>query len=254
MALLRRSSLLLTASALMMLPVVLAACGDDDDPSGQSAAQTTVATAGAASTTTAPPSDADTLEWHRLELGIASTYVLVRGDDVAVVDPGVPGTETKLEPELKKLGYEWGDVDAVVATHQHNDHAGAVDATLQAATGATGYAGTGDVAAITSTKPLTGLDDGDTVFGMQVVGAPGHTPGSIVLYDEASGVLIVGDTFNRDGDAIAGPRPQFTADMAQAEASLRKLAQLNFDIALFGHAAPLEQGADDALAAYVATL
>ena len=60
--------------------------------------------------------------WHRLELGGASTYVLVRGDEVAVIDAGLAGSETKLEPELQKLGYEWSDIDHVVTTHRHPDH------------------------------------------------------------------------------------------------------------------------------------
>jgi glyoxylase-like metal-dependent hydrolase (beta-lactamase superfamily II) len=89
---------------------------------------------------------------------------------------------------------------------------------------------------------------------MEVIATPGHTPGSICLLDRETGVLVVGDAFNRDGTAVSGPRPEFTADLAQAESSLRKLAELPFETVLFGHAEPLEGSAGDALDAYVASL
>lgn len=38
------------------------------------------------------------------------------------------------------------------------------------------------------------LNDGDEVFGWKVIHTPGHSPGSICLYNKAENILISGDT------------------------------------------------------------
>lgn len=38
------------------------------------------------------------------------------------------------------------------------------------------------------------LNDGDEVFGWKVINTPGHSPGSICLYNKAENILISGDT------------------------------------------------------------
>lgn len=89
-------------------------------------------------------------------------------------------------PHILRRLVEGHDVQAIVTTHQHFDHIGAL-ADVAVATGARLFAGTPDVAAIRSEAdaPSEGVWDGDTIaFGtesIEVIGLVGHTPGSIAL-------------------------------------------------------------------------
>jgi len=86
-------------------------------------------------------------------------------------------------------------------------------------------------------RPDSLLKDGDEVAGLRVIHIPGHTPGSIALYDGT--LLFSGDTLNVREGRVQGPPPQYTADMRQAIASVRKLLSLKFDVLLPGHGDPV---------------
>ena len=74
---------------------------------------------------------------------------------------------------------------------------------------------------------------------MGVIGTPGHTPGSISLFDVDTGLLVAGDSINGDGaGGLLGPNDQFSADMATATASVGTLAALMPTTAAFGHGGP----------------
>ena len=53
---------------------------------------------------------------------------------------------------------------------------------------------------------------------------------------------------------VAGSFPQFTADAALANDSVRRLAQLTFNTLLVGHGDPIEDMADTAVADLAASL
>jgi glyoxylase-like metal-dependent hydrolase (beta-lactamase superfamily II) len=53
---------------------------------------------------------------------------------------------------------------------------------------------------------------------------------------------------------LSGPNPQYTADMAQAQESVKKLAKLKFERAFFGHGDPIEKSAAQAIAKLAASL
>ena len=87
------------------------------------------------------------------------------------------------------------------------------------------------------------LKEGDEVSGLTVIHVPGHTPGSIALYDRARKVMFSGDTLRFVGGKLEGPSEKFSADLAQARKSVEKLKPLDFDILLGGHGEPLKGGA-----------
>lgn len=53
---------------------------------------------------------------------------------------------------------------------------------------------------------------------------------------------------------LSGSNPQYTTNMAQANESIKKLAALKFEKAVFGHGEPIEQGASAAVAKLAGTL
>jgi glyoxylase-like metal-dependent hydrolase (beta-lactamase superfamily II) len=140
-------------------------------------------------------------------------------------------------------------VGHVILTHHHNDHAGSIRTVLTSAPDATAYAGAEDIAAVAVERPLTAVDDGDSVFDLQIVATPGHTAGSISVFDPIAGVLVAGDALRTEGGMPAAPGGQFTVDMDEARASIVKLGGLSFETLLVGHGNPIEGGASRLVAA-----
>ncbi len=197
-----------------------------------------------------PAAPGEGVTWERVDLGFVSAYVLARAGEAAVVDTGTAGSEDDIAAALERIGLGWDAVGHVIATHLHSDHVGSLPAVLEAAPDATGYAGPEDLPAISSPRPLVAVADGDDVFGLRIIGTPGHTPGSISVLDEAGGILVVGDAMGTSSGAVQGSNPQFTADMDAAVASVAKLGTFEFETLLVGHGDPIVGGASDLVAAY----
>ena len=140
--------------------------------------------------------EAPDLRWERVSLGFVSAYVLARGREVAIVDTGSPGSAGQIGEALVNLGANWDDVDHVILTHLHGDHVGGLGGVLDAAPEAIAYAGEADVSGISSSRPLRAVNDGDEVFGLQIIGTPGHTAGHISVLDVGAGFLVAGDALN----------------------------------------------------------
>jgi glyoxylase-like metal-dependent hydrolase (beta-lactamase superfamily II) len=192
-------------------------------------------------------------DWRRVDLSFVSAYLLIRGAEAAVVDLGTGGSAGSIEAALKAAGSGWDAVRHVIVTHHHPDHAGGL-AEVAGQVDAVIYAGEADVASITSPTPLRPVKDNDDVFGLRIVGTPGHTAGHVAVFDPGTGVLVTGDALRTAGGELAGPDPQYTADMTQAAASVRKLAALDVRTILPGHGDPLTNGAADALRALANSL
>jgi glyoxylase-like metal-dependent hydrolase (beta-lactamase superfamily II) len=224
--------------------------GSEETSATEGATSTTgsdTATSAAETSTTSEDASDGGVAVQRVALGNVSAYVLVRGREAVVVDTGNPGSEGDIEAGLSEVGLAWGHVGSVILTHRHPDHIGSVGPVMDAASQAFGYAGEADIPAIDTTRPLTPVGDGDAVFGLSIIETPGHTAGSISVYDPIGRVLVVGDAMNGrgagvsgDGNGVAGANPRFSADMQQADESVRKLATLDFDAVYFGHGDPLE--------------
>ena len=126
----------------------------------------------------------------------ANCYVVSAGGDAVVVDPGAEAARI-----IKAVGER--RVAAILATHGHSDHVGAVKE-LAAATGAPFMVPAGDLALAekyVGAQAAVPLNDGDRLdFGdisLKVIATPGHTPGSSCFY--APGLLFSGDTLFAGG-------------------------------------------------------
>lgn len=179
------------------------------------------------------------LQLQHVSLGFVSAYVLVRGTEAAVVDTGTADSRDAILAGLDTMSVSPKMVRHIVLTHNHGDHTGGLAELEGDLTNATVYAGAADIGAIQSSLTLTEVDDGDEVFGMGIIGTPGHTPGSISLFDTASGILVAGDAINVDGSGgITGANPDFSSDLDAAVASVAKMAALMPTTVATGHGGP----------------
>jgi glyoxylase-like metal-dependent hydrolase (beta-lactamase superfamily II) len=191
--------------------------------------------------------------WERVNLGFVSAYLLVRGGEAALVDTGVGGSEGAIGASLTGIGLGWDALAHLILTHHHNDHQGSAAAVLANAPQAVVYAGTEDVSRIVVAPPVTAVADGATVFDLQIVATPGHTPGSISVLDPVGGVLVVGDAMGTNDGRPTLPGAQFSDDMDVARQSIVKLGGLTFETLLVGHGDPITSGASRLVAELGAT-
>jgi glyoxylase-like metal-dependent hydrolase (beta-lactamase superfamily II) len=200
---------------------------------------------------------------------------LLKGDRIALVDTGVEHTPGEvLQPALAEKGLALSDIDLILNTHAHLDHAGG-NGEMKTLSRASIYLHRDDLFMADSvqaqvefmTAPLIALDfpeeaikaraeqticntgqavgadvllsEGDTVdlgkgIVLRVVHNPGHTPGSISYFWESEGILLAGD-----GAPGMGSRPgayPLYFDACNYRRSLAKLSQMDFRMMCLGHA------------------
>jgi glyoxylase-like metal-dependent hydrolase (beta-lactamase superfamily II) len=176
-----------------------------------------------------------------------SAFLVTRGGEAAIVDALMPGNLERFGRALDAGGLGWEAVRDVILTHWHPDHVGSLDEIVRHAPEALVWAGGPDLPRITSPREIRAVADGDEVFGLRIVGTPGHTDGHISILAPERSSLIVGDAVFHTEGALAMPPPSFTVDAARAAASVQRLAALQFERALFAHGPPIEHGASDAI-------
>ncbi|MDP2797967.1 MAG: MBL fold metallo-hydrolase [Methanoregula sp.] len=98
------------------------------------------------------------------------------------------------------------------------------------------------------------LNDGDQIDRLLCIHIPGHTPGSVGLFDERTKTLFAGDILRYDGTFITEGPALFTMDLKGSRQSIRKIASLDFDLLLPGHGVPLRDGASGKIRDFAATL
>ncbi len=242
------------AMAVLTPAAFLSACGSDEAGSAEPGVDSSASATRAASDDPADVVAADgsggagDLRWARAELGFVSAYVMARGNTAAIYDTGVAGSAEAIGQSLSDLGLTYDDVDHVILSHHHGDHAGSIQAVMDRAINATVHAGEADIVSIDfdTISPLVG---GEDVFGFETLHTPGHTDGHMAVIDHDAGLLIAGDAIFTEADrAIEGPE-RFFSDVPRSRESIRRMASLSYNTLLVGHGPPLEGGASAAVAA-----
>ncbi|MEU6575198.1 MBL fold metallo-hydrolase [Streptomyces sp. NPDC046805] len=209
---------------------------------------------------------------HLLRFPVGQAYLWADGDESTLIDAGPIGSGRTIAAALTALGRARSDVRRIVLTHFHEDHAGgagefaALSGAEVLAHGLDAPVVRGEVPAPAPvleewelpihaeavrrlppgkpTRPdrVTELSDGEVLGfggGARVVHAPGHTHGSIALHLPEHGVLFTGDAVAAAPATGAVMLGMFNLDRAAAVASFHRLADLDADVACFGHGDPV---------------
>lgn len=218
--------------------------------------------------------------FYSLALGMVNAYIMESSDGLVLFDTGVPNSADKILEAVRELGKQPEDIRHIVLTHAHPDHIGSL-AALQRATQAKTYIHPLDADwakrggdfdprhGDRPFKPAPGLmiglfywlfikpyrgiepatidveiNDGELLpfaDNMRVIFAPGHSAGQLAfLWEKHGGVLIAGDT------CANLPSLNWSLgyeDLEAGKRSLKRLCELEFEVAVFGHGGAITQGA-----------
>ncbi|MFE9363198.1 MBL fold metallo-hydrolase [Streptomyces sp. NPDC006978] len=213
---------------------------------------------------------------YRLGNDLVACYLVDTPDGITLIDAGLPGHWRDLQRELRSLGKSADDIRGLVLTHGDSDHIGFAER-LRSEHGVPVYVHAADaVRARTGDKPkvavgpmrpgatlgffgyslrknglrtryvrdVTEFGDGDVLDlpgRPEIVGMPGHSPGSVAVHVPVADAVFVGDalTTRHVLTGRTGPQPApFTDDPAEALDSLGRIAGLPASWVLPGHGAP----------------
>ncbi|WP_018462367.1 MBL fold metallo-hydrolase [Segatella paludivivens] len=205
----------------------------------------------------------------------ANSYLYISDDnDVSIIDTGMPGNAEKILSQILKIGISIEKIKYIILTHSDIDHMGSV-ADLKNITGAKVAIHENEAPYLLGEKnkkrkgiiglifgilfkfiktqniaPDIILKEGDFIGGLRVVSSPGHTVGSISLYN-AGTVLFSGDAIITDRHSnIKGFNTIATADLFEAAKTISKIKHLEFEVLLPGHGKPVLEKASDKLKKY----
>ena len=214
---------------------------------------------------------------YLISAGRANAYLLT-GEDLSLVDTGMPGEEENVIRGIKKIGRKPEELSCIMITHAHMDHMGSL-AALKKASGAMVVASSKEVDYVKGAKRTwtmgregfggklfktalffmetfvlkyepTEVDipcqEGETIDcfgGIQVVASPGHSPGSFSYYQKDKKLLFTGDALSTMSGELRLPPRMGCADYHEALRSVEGLAELDFETCLFGHGDPLKSKA-----------
>jgi len=208
--------------------------------------------------------------------------VLVWDDDhLGIIDLGWPDKSEDLFGAIEAAGFKPGDITDAFITHQDLDHIGNVNELLDRAPnlrlwlheaeapyldGRTTPVRVAEKMKVSGSLTAEEKDEvrrmealyqarilsnvntvnEDTVLsmcgGIRFIFTPGHTPGSMVVYLQKSGIAVCGDSLNIHEGQIAGPNPVYTLDMELGMQSVDKVKAHGMDALVAYHGGYLKVG------------
>jgi glyoxylase-like metal-dependent hydrolase (beta-lactamase superfamily II) len=221
--------------------------------------------------------------------GHVHAFLLDDGKDLTLIDTLFDTDAGRILDRISALGKSVGDLKNIVLTHAHRSHLGGL-AVLKDLSGATVYSHAWEADIIAGERvaqpispipmrPLrtywrvyylqfgaalgrgkhppcsvdATLGDGDRIGPVEVIHAPGHTPGHLAFWWPERKVLIAGDAI-ATYPVFAPGWPVFTLNPTQHRASLERMAGLDPEVLAVGHGDPLTAGAAVRLRSLVESL
>ena len=202
--------------------------------------------------------------------GLSNSYLIEGPHGLTLFDAGSPLAAPHLAQEIEDNGFALKDIEQLVLSHWHFDHAGGARGLLERHRFKV-YAHPQDIPAIQGRpepprtlglrlwrallrikypyRPLevvVPIDQGETLRALprwQVLRLPGHTLGSIGIFQPVERVLLCGDALNNRGGRLSLPLASHCHDSARARESVRALAALDLEILGCGHGPVIRAGA-----------
>ena len=185
--------------------------------------------------------------------GFVNAYLVREEDGFTLVD-------TTMNAAEQLIAATPGEIVRIALTHGHGDHVGSLDGLKERLPDAVVHMPAGDAAIhagerekpkgswpTLKTKPDVLLQPGDRVGSLEVVAAPGHTPGQVAFLDTRDGTLLAGDVFTSFGRLEVSNHfywrfpfaAMATENKAQDAESARALRALGPKLLLVGHGPPV---------------
>jgi glyoxylase-like metal-dependent hydrolase (beta-lactamase superfamily II) len=162
-------------------------------------------------------------------LGIVNAFLVTEDDGLTLVDTTVWRSAKAILAAAERAG---APIVRIVLTHAHGDHIGSLDALAEALPDASVIISAREARLLgkdksldpgepqvklrgswpgARTRPTLTVQDGDRIGSLEVIAAPGHTPGHVALLDTRDRTLLCGDAFSTLGgvETTARINPRF---------------------------------------------
>jgi len=179
--------------------------------------------------------------------GLCSNIYVIGKVDATLIDTGVGNRSNPIFPQLSELGVKPENINQVILTHAHHDHAMGTFLILEKSNPKV-YVHEKDTQYIASSfgDALVKVNEGDkittSIGELSVYWTPGHTKGSMCLYNKENKILFSGDTVFPNG--YYGRYDGESGSLQAIIESLKKLTELDVEIMLPGHGSPVLQDAN----------
>ncbi|WP_458187926.1 MBL fold metallo-hydrolase [Haladaptatus sp. NG-WS-4] len=167
-------------------------------------------------------------------------------------DAGLESTTDALIEGIDSIGV---DPERLVITHGDGDHIGGFDHVVEKYGVETWVPK--QLAVETKHEPDHRYGDGDTIGRFTAVHLPGHEPENHALIDRDAGIAVLGDALSgADQRGLPSgyfhlPPAVYSQDLNQAEESLKRLLDYEFDVGLVYHGSSVTEDARAKIDRYV---
>jgi glyoxylase-like metal-dependent hydrolase (beta-lactamase superfamily II) len=158
--------------------------------------------------------------------GIVNCFLVSEDDGLTLIDTMIVGSASPIIAAAERIG---APITRIVLTHAHSDHVGSLDALAGRLPEAEIVISSREAKLLAgdktpqpgepddkpkggfpkvSTEPTRTVEPGERIGSLEVIAAPGHTPGQVALLDGRDRTLFCGDAFTTIGGVAVPSKPK----------------------------------------------